>query len=329
MVPEIEVYSVDEAFLDLRGINNQNLSKLGEKISLKVRKGTGIPISVGISQTKTLAKVAASIAKRAPVSKGYFLLSGSDNITEALKHCPVGDIWGIGRKLSSFLAGNGIYTAFDFVNAPGEWIRTRLTITGFNTWRELRGESCISFEEMPGDKKQICTSRTFPVELSSIDDIYKAMSYFVSNGGEKLRRQRSVCNEIIIFLLTNVYKKTGSEHYRSIIVQTESPTDSTIELMKRVPPALEKIFREGTLYKKGGVILTGISKKSETAGTLFNSYDTARHDSLMECIDEINVKYGRGSIVPAAQGAKRFKTASTHLSKRYTTDWKDIITVKV
>lgn len=329
VVPQIEVYSVDEAFLDLREIKPDSLKKFGEGVAGKVMRDTGIPISIGISKTKTLAKVAASIAKRDFPSGGCFFLDGQEEITDALKNCPAGDIWGIGRRLSSFLAGNGIFTAYDLVNSPDDWIKSRLTITGLRTWRELRGESCISFEEMPTNKKQICTSRSFPVEISELDSVYKALSYFVSNCAEKLRKQKSVCNEMIIFLLTNVYKKTGSEQYRSIVVQTESPTDSTIELIKKVYPALEKIFREGTLYKKGGVILTGITRKEETAGDIFCSYNVSRHTSLMECMDGINVKYGKDSIINAAQGTRPFKTGSANLSKKYTTDWADIITVKV
>jgi len=327
-VPSIEVYSVDEAFLDLRGMNIPDIKKIGEKLSLRVRKNTGIPISVGISKTKTLAKVAARVAKKTLSENGCTFLQDEEMIISALKNCKAGDIWGIGRKLSSFLAGNRIFTAYDLINAPGDWVKRRLTITGHRTWRELRGESCILFEEMPSEKKQICTSRTFPLEITQIDELYKAFAFFVSNCAEKLRHQKSVCREIVLFLLTNVYKESSPDYYRSISVQLETPTDSTIELMKKVSVSLEKIFREGYSYKKGGVILSEISQKSETSGDLFSPYDSHRHSTLMCCLDDINVKYGKGSIVHAAQG-ERFRTGSTRLSKRYTTDWADIITVKV
>ncbi len=316
-VPNIEVYSVDEAFLDLRGNNIPDLKKFGEELSLRVRKNTGIPISVGISKTKTLAKIAARVAKKTPSENGCSFLQDQEQIISALKNCKAGDIWGIGRKISSFLAANRIFTAYDLIKAPGDWVKKRLTITGYRTWRELRGESCILFEEMPSEKKQICTSRTFPLEITKIDELYKAFAFFVSNCAEKLRHQKSVCREIVLFLLTNVYKESSPDYYRSISVQLETPSAS-----------LEKIFRDGYSYKKGGVILSEISQKSETSGDLFSPYDSHKHSTLMCCLDDINVKYGKGSIVHAAQGEK-FRTGSTRLSKRYTTDWADIITVKV
>ncbi len=327
-VPNIEIYSVDEAFLDLRGMNIPDLKKFGEKLSCKVKKNTGIPISVGISKTKTLAKIAARVAKKTPSENGCKVLQDQEMIVSALKNCKAGDIWGIGRKLSSFLGGNRIITAYDLINTPGEWVKKRLTITGYRTWRELRGESCILFEEMPSGKKQICTSRTFPREISQRDDLNKAFAFFVSNCAEKLRSQKSVCREIILFLLTNVYKDSSPEYYSSISVHLETPADSTIVLMKKVSPSLGKIFREGYNYKKGGVILSEISQKNETSGDLFSPYESNLHSTLMGCVDEINVKYGKGSILHASQG-ERFRTGSTRLSRKFTTDWADIITVKV
>jgi DNA polymerase V len=329
MTPDIEVYSVDEAFLDLRTLPAGSLKEHGDKIAWRVRKNTGIPVSIGISKTKTLAKVAARIAKRTSEQSNCCLLDGSEEIENALKNCPAEDIWGIGRRFSRFLKDNGILTAFDFINLPGNRVHSRMSITGYRTWKELRGESCILFENLSASQKQICTSRSFPREVSDQEELYKAFSFFTSACAEKLRRQRSVCRGVNIFLLTNLFRDYMTGHYKNVVIPFETPTDSTIELLKIVSSGLGKLFKEGCSYKKGGVILTEITRKEETPGEIFCGYDVDKHSSLMECVDDINKRYGKGSIVSAAQGTERFKTSSAHLSRRYTTDWADIITVKI
>ncbi len=328
-VPGIEIYSIDEAFLDFNGVNEVQLKRLGEEIAKNTYRNTGIPVSIGISHTKTLAKIASKLSKKYAGFKGSCLMYKDVDIKKVLKTYPIEDIWGIGRRHSKMLINNHINTALDFINSPPEWVRSKMSIVGLKTWKELRGEACITFEDSINEKKQICTSRSFSSELTNMEDLYQAVAYFTSSCSEKLRKQKSVCGQVQVFILTNYFKEDMPQQYQSMVVPLEVATDSTLELTKVSCRALEKIFKLGYGYKKAGVIFSRITKKVETSGSLFCEFDKEKHSHLMLALDEVNKKYGKNSIVTAAQGVESIKALSDHLSKRFTTNWDDIIEVKI
>ncbi|OFY45077.1 MAG: SOS mutagenesis and repair protein UmuC [Bacteroidetes bacterium GWF2_40_14] len=329
MVPAIEVYSIDEAFIDFSGVSTEKLKVMGEAISRVTRRDTGIPISMGISHTKTLAKIASRLSKKYPRLNNSCFLEKDSDIRKVLSTFPVEDVWGIGRRYAKMLRNNGINTALDFCNASPEWVKSKMSIVGLKTWKELHQESCITFEDSVDDKKQICTSRSFSKELSNIEDIYQAVSYFASNCSEKLRKQKGVCSQIQVFILTNYFREDMPQCYQSIVVPIETATDSTLQLVKISCRALEQIYNPLFSYKKAGVIFSQISKKEETTGNIFCDFEVAKHTNLMSALDDVNIKYGRNTLVMAAQGVEKIKAFSNHLSKRYTTSWDDIIEVKI
>ncbi len=329
MVPAIEVYSIDEAFIDFTGIGTSKLKYLGEEIARVTRKNTGIPISIGISHTKTLAKIASNLCKRYPRLNNSCFLEKDADIKKVISTLPVDDVWGIGRRYAKMLKGNGINTALDFTLASPEWVKSKMSIVGLKTWKELHKEPSITLEDPVDGKKQICTSRSFSKELSDIEDLYQAVSYFASNCSEKLRKQRGVCSQIQVFILTNYFREDMPQCYQSIVVPLETASDSTLELVKVSCRALEKIYNPMFSYKKAGVIFSQISKKEETTGNIFCDFDVLKHSNLMSALDDVNAKYGRNTLVTAAQGTEKIKALSSHLSKRYTTSWDDIIEVKI
>ena len=328
-VPSTEVYSIDEAFLDFTGINEELIPDLGRTLAYTVRKHTGIPVSIGISKTKTLAKIASKLCKKYPKLQNSCFMYDDRDINKVLKTFPINDVWGIGRRYAKMLNENGVSTALEFTNLSPDWVRKKMSIVGLKTWKELRGESCVEFAEIIEDKQQICTSRSFASNIGDLEELCKSVAYFASSCAEKLRKQRSVCGSLTVFILTNFHRADMPQHHQSIVIPLENHTDSTIELIRHACSGLLKIYRKGYLYKKAGVILSDITPKAETPASLFCETDTIKHDKIMKVMDEINMSYGRASIVTAAQGVDRFKANQEHLSAKYTTDWNDILKVKV
>ncbi|MEA5006042.1 MAG: Y-family DNA polymerase [Rikenellaceae bacterium] len=328
-VPSIEIYSIDEAFLYLNGMENISLKLFGEELVRKVGRNTGIPISIGISHTKTLAKIASKFAKKYPRLKGACFMEDEHDIKKALKSYPISDVWGIGREYAKMLNNNKINTAFDFTMASPQWIKTKMSVVGLKTWKELRCEPSIDFEESINDKKQICTSRSFSKELSSMDELSQAVASFATTCAAALRRQHSVCGSLHVFILTNPYKEVSPNYYRSVIVPLDSATDSTLEIVKGAISGLTKIYRKDYSYKKAGVILLDITRKESTPADMFCGYDSQKHSALMDTIDKLNARYGNNTLVTATQGVSGIKANSNHLSRRYTTCWDDIIEVKI
>lgn len=327
--PAIEVYSIDEAFLNFSGISINNLQNLGDSVVKAVKKNTGIPLSLGISKTKTLAKVASKLCKKFPKLNGVCVMIKEDDIIKVLKKFPIEDVWGIGRRYSKKLISIGVKTAYDFTKLSPLWIRANMSIVGVKTWKELNGESCIEFEENVSDKKQICTSRSFSKHFEDLEELYKSVAHFTSVSAEKLRRQKCVAGQIQVFILTNAFREDLPQYYQSIVVPLENHTDSTLELVKFACKALSKIYKPGYKYKKAGVILTDISRKSETPGSLFCETDLIKHQNLMSTIDRLNNQFGKHFVKLAAEGVDGIKANRNMLSPKYTTSWDDIIEVKV
>lgn len=329
MVPAAEVYSIDEAFLDLRGFAPDELEELGRRISRTVRHDTGIPVSIGMAPTKTLAKIASKLCKQYPKLQGSCLMHRPGDIEKVLRRFPAGDVWGIGRRHDAMLQAAGITTAWDFTQQSETWVRHRMGITGLRTWKELQGTACIDFETAPPAKQQITVSRSFAHELSEYEAVHTAVSNFAAMCAEKLRRQQSVCGELTVFILTNRHRENLPQYYDSATLHVAVPTDDSLQLISLARQALDRIFRKGYGYKKAGVILSDIAAKNGIQTDLFDPVDRSRQARLMSILDETNRVFGRNKVVVASQGFEPLQMNRQHLSLRYTTDWADIIRVKV
>lgn len=327
--PLTEVYSVDESFISLDGIPIDTLDELGHTISRTVRRYTGIPVSVGIAPTKTLAKIASKLCKKYPKLKGCCLMYLPADIEKVLRKFPIGDVWGIGRKHGKMLQGVGVATAYDFTQLTSEWVRSRMGITGLRMWKELRGEACYDLEPVTPAKQQICTSRSFAKEQYELEELRTAVATFTTSCAEKLRKQKSVCGELILFIYTNRHRADQPQSYESRIVRFEVPTDSTLELAHGAMEALRQIFRHGYGYKKAGVILSDIAPNTGVQSALFDTVDREKHSRLMNAVDTLNQRQGSGTVVVAAAGFESVKMNREHLSPRYTTCLDELPIVKV
>jgi len=328
--PDIEVYSIDEAFMSLDGFDAKyDLTQYARKIKYTVEKWTGLPVSIGLGTTKTLAKLANDVAKKTPEHKGVFNLYNNPQFDEILKKVPVSDIWGIGGRYAKLLIGNGISTAYQLKCAPDIWIKKYMKITGLFTVRELRGEACISLAEVEQSKKGILCSRSFGRHVESIEDLSEAVSTYATRAGEKLRAQDSVASFISVFLSTNPY--TDTAQYSNIASsELPSPTASTPELIKHALMNLRRIYRPGFIYKKAGVYLTGIQNADAVQLNIFKPQSEAsKNEGLMRAIDKINRSFGRDTVKFASSGITQgWGMRQLRKSPRYTTQWSDIPVVK-
>lgn len=329
LFPSIEVYSIDEAFINLTGINERDVKKIVESATLSVRKDIGIPISLGVSHTKTLSKISAKLCKKYPRLNNWCVMLARNDIDKVLKSFPVEDIWGIGRQYSKMLYGNNIKTAFEFTQCSAEWVKMKMSIVGVKTLNELKGIPTFEFEDNLLEKKQICTSRSFSNDVYEHEQVVMAVAKFAASCAEKLRKQRGVAGRVTVFALTNPFKNSVPQDYRSVVAHFETPADSTFDIVQLSCKAVRSILKKGYGYKKAGVILSEISRKDETPGNIFCERDVAAHSRLMKTLDEMNCRYGRDTLYPASQGVEKIKYNMNLLSPRYTTDWNDIIKVKI
>ena len=324
LAPEIEVYSIDEAFLNLEGI--QDLQTLGSKIVRQVTRGTGIPVSAGIASTKTLAKVANKFAKKYPAYNRLCIIDTEEKREKALKLFEIGDVWGIGRRQAAKLEKQGVKTAYDFTQLPGSWVRKNMTVTGERTWKELRGISCIDMETAPPNKKQICTSRSFGKMVEDIDTMSEAIATHASTCAKKLRQQKSYAMSLLVFIHTNNFREDLPQYWKNTIIKLPVPTSDTLEIVHYALEGLKSIFMPGYQYKKAGVIITEIVTSAQLG--LFDTVDREKREKLMQVIDKVNGEH-RHLVKLAVQGNGRdWKLKQEQLSKRYTTDINEVLTIK-
>ncbi|MCZ2129894.1 MAG: Y-family DNA polymerase [Bacteroidia bacterium] len=327
--PEMEIYSIDECFLKLKGFDFFNLQAYGEDMRCKVTKWTGIPISVGIAPTKALAKVANRIAKKYPTeTKGTYIIDSEEKRIKALKWLKIEDVWGIGRQHSKRLNAVGVKTAFDFTQLDDEFVKKQMSIVGLRLKLDLQGIPTLDLEEMQ-IKKNIATTRSFETNYTEYEQLAERVSTFASSCAEKLRKQNSCCNSLMVFIHTNGHRKDLQQYSRNIIIKLPYPTNSSIELAKFATQALQKIFKQGYAYKKAGVIVQDFSQADSLQQTLFENRDK-RHIPLMQAIDKLNLLFGQQKIRLASQDTKRvWKMKQQKLSPRYTTNLNDIITINL
>ncbi len=329
MAPEIEIYSIDEAFLDLSGIPTEQLSRLAKKIREKVFRWTGIPVSVGIAPTKTLAKIANHLAKSDPNCKGVLNLMNHPEKDRLLQGFPVGEIWGIGEKYEAFFKRSSIFTASDLKNADENRIKEHLGVVGQRLVLELREIVCYPINQNPETKKEITTSRSFGHPVESYEDLEQATISYVSKVAIKLRRQKSLAQSLLIFIMTNKYAQ-GPKYVNYKIVRLPVPSSQTQELIHYALIALKQLYRKGYLYKKTGIVVSEVIPEAGIQTGLWDDANREKNSKLMAVIDKINKKSGSGQIKFAVQGSdENWKMRQENLSPHFTTKWSDILVVDV
>jgi DNA polymerase V len=326
-VPEIEIYSIDEAFLDLTQHKNQNLTDFAIKLKKIVRQWTGIPVSIGIAPTKTLAKVANHIAKRSAENSGVLVLSGDRQIKQVLENFPVENLWGIGIQYGRFLRKNGILTALQLRDAPDHWVKKHLTVTGLRIKYELQGISCLSLEMAPPPKKGIGCSRTFREAVESKEALREAISTFAARCGEKLRRQNSYSKVVSVYIRTSPFQK--GYYCNCKVAELPVATNHTPDLIRYALKTLEIIYKPNCQYKKAGVFVTDIIPATHIQPDLFHAVNREKQHKLMGVIDALNRSIGRDTITFAVQGINgKWKLRQERLSPRYTTQWEDLLIIR-
>ncbi|WP_317614920.1 Y-family DNA polymerase [Apibacter adventoris] len=327
---EVEIYSIDESFLNFRGFENYDLQSHCLEMRNYILKGVGIPTSVGIAPTQTLAKVANKIAKKYPEqTKSVYWLDSQEKIEKALKWLDIKDIWGIGRRLNKRFKEKGIVKAWELIHLPDSYIRQEMGIIGIRLIRELKGIPQLELK-MPTKKKSIATTRTLDVKTNSIDSLKERIATFAIKCAERLRAQQSCCNWVTVFLHTNYFRNDLSQYHPSFTYTLPTPSNSSIELVKAAHKVLNQIYRKGYYYKKAGVIVSGIIPETERQTSLFEEDTFLKHRPIMQAMDILNRKYFNDKVKLGCQDLKTtWKMKQSFLSKRFSTHIKDIICVKV
>ncbi len=323
----IEIYSIDEAFMDF-----SDIGACEEKAILlraKVKQWTGIPISIGIAKTKVLAKLANHIAKKHCVN-GVFVLEGEDLLRRALNYFPVEDIWGVGSKTAKFLNQRGIKTALQLAHSDESWIKRNLSISGLKLVKELKGIPCFPLNDTPPPKKNICTSRSFGSEVNSLSELKESVSSFASMCASKLRRQKSVAKRVSVFIYTNPFKLNRKQYNGYQVLELPTATNDTLEIVQIALKGLKLIYREDCIYKKAGVIVHLTSPESQLQLSIFDKIDRLKRKNLMTAYDNINDRMGADTVRLTVQGQDRkWKMKQEQLSPCYTTRMTEILEVNI
>ena len=328
--PAVEVYSIDEAFLDLRGISNIDFDKYAKLISAQCWKMTSIPVSVGIAPTKTLAKIASKLCKQYPKLKGGCYMHRPQDIEKVLRKFPIEDVWGIGRRSSAKLHARYIKTAYDFTQLPEAAVQNMMGITGVRTWKELHGIPCIEFEDGFESKQSICVSRSFSTEIYDLKELQEQIANFASSMAEKLRKQHSVTSEMAVFAYTNRFKENLPQTHASSLVSFNTPTSEHRTIITSAVQAAKELYRNGYGYKKAGVIATHILDQGNMMHSLFEDTEAVEKEKkITTALDSIKRAYGDGAIRLAIQGSGHIRSSSEKQSPHYTTQWCDLPKVSV
>lgn len=330
-VPAIELYSIDEAFLDMSALTHTDLMQLGMAIRKTVMQNLGLPVSVGIAPTKTLAKMANRFSKKNKTQVGVFYAANNTLIAEMLEQTQVEDVWGIGRQHALFLHKHGVHTAKQFTLVHADWIRDHLSVVGLRIWHELKGLSGIAWESEPAPRKNICTSRSFGTLTSDESIVREAVANHAASCAAKLRRQQSVCREVNVFISTNPHKLQDRQYRHSITIQCSTPTNLTREIIGYALKGLEIIFNnDGYRYMKCGVTVLGLIPENTVQRNLFDETDRRRESILSKAVDNVNGSMGSGTVRMAVQRFdKRYRLRADRLSRKYTTDVNEILKVRI
>ena len=309
---KIEIYSIDEAFIDLSHIKDENIEDYGKKIRERVLKWTGIPTSVGISCTKTLSKVANHVAKKNKT--GVIFLK--DNIDDVLKNFDISDIWGVGRQLSKLYIKNGINNAYKLKNISNSWVKKSTNVLGAKTVMELRGIPCINLETEETKRKSCCVSRSFGRKIESLNKLKESITTHCLNAAEKIRNDNQTTRSITVFIRTSPFDKNRKYYSNSLTIDLPVATNNSLELVKVAIEGLKKIYKYGYFYQKAGVILSKLSEAGEKNLNLLTPILENKSQTLMKAIDVTNAKYGRNVISVAQAGINNsWKMRREHSSK--------------
>jgi DNA polymerase V len=326
--PRQEIYSIDESFLLVGGI--QNFADTAKVLKARVRQSLGLPVCVGIAPSKTLAKLSNSVAKSTKRFEGVFDYSALSKAKQSqlLNAIPVSDIWGIGRKLSERLRTMGIVTAFDLRDSDASEMEKLFSVVMKRTILELRGISCISIENMGEARKQILSSRSFGRSVQTLAELEEAVALYATKACEKLRRDESVASEVQVYVRTSPY--AADRFADSSVIKLTAATDDTITLVKSAIEALRTIYQPGHIYQKAGVTLSKVSPKAGRQISLFEQAGTGvRSEKMMKALDAANAKWGRGTIFLAAEGIEKpWQVKSEFRSPAYTSNWNELPVVK-
>ena len=329
LAPKVEVYSIDEAFLDLTGISHcMNLEEFGRTCQKQIMQYTGMPVRVGIGPTKTLAKAASYGAKRYPTTQGVLDITDLYRREKLMTLMPVNEIWGVGRRLNKRLISQKVLTTFDLINMNIEQARKQFSIMLVNTIRELKGESCIPLDSAPSPKKQIVVSRTFSTRVTELDYLEEAVSDYAARAAEKLRKEGKTCKMLSVFIRTNPFRKQDIQHREIRSFSMLYPTNDTRDLIKHAKLLLKDLYKEGFNYNKAGIMLNNFFDETTYQLDLFKKKDRNSKDfKMMALLDQVN-KSSLGQISFLAQGIKKEWSMKRQLqSPRYTTSLKDVLVV--
>lgn len=329
-VPKIEIYSIDEAYLCVDGIDKKKLEVLCPELVRRIRKWVGIPVSIGIASTKTLAKVANHFAKKYPGYKGVCRIVTEEQRVKALKLTPIGDVWGIGRRVAPRLLAMGLTTAFDYVSMPQDWVYKNLGLGGLRVWNELNGKESVE-EERDEARQSICTSRSFAETITDIHELSARVSDFAAKCAEKLRHDGTAAYCINTFLYTNRFREDKPQDFPDATIRLDMPASSTQEVVSAALKALKLIWKPGFEYKKAGVVVFDIVNRDERQLTLFetDSAKKEKQDVLSQVMDNVNVSSGQNVLRVATQRSGHYADGirREHASRLFSTDWDSIIEI--
>ncbi len=327
--PQMEIYSIDEAFLDLSSVNNENLLEHGYKIRKTILKWTGIPTSIGIATTKTLSKAANYIAKKE--KSGVIDLVNSKQVDKLLSEIKINNVWGVGRQLTKFYIKNGINTAYDLKKIHNGWIKKNTNVFGSRTAMELRGFPCISLEPHEEKRKNCCVSRSFGKKVTKLEELSEAITAHSLNAAEKIRLEKQTVKKITVFIRTSPFLNKKNYYANSKSVDLAIKTNDSIELIKQALVVLKNIYRKGYRYQKAGIILSGLEDVNSYDKNLLSAVrNEKKREKLMKAIDYANAKYGRHSLSIAQAGLKKiWSSKKQHYSKIDTASFRLLPTVRI
>ncbi len=330
--PNLEVYSIDEAFLNFDGMNIEDYHNYGIQMKARIQKWVGIPVCIGFAETKALSKVANKIAKKFQErTSGVYVIDSDEKRIKALKWTKIEDVWGIGRQQEKKVKLRNIFTAYDFTLPQHEaWIKKEMGIIGMRLKYELEGKSVLDLEPIPDQKKSIATTRSFPKQISEFDDLRERVSTFASVCAEKLRKQNSCCHTIIVMLVVDKHTVQTSKYYFNMAITLPFASNSTLTISNTAIDMLKQLHKgnEHLKFKKAGVIVTSLVDEDKKQFQLFDE-ENPKHLALMQTMDKLNKKIGDKKVKLATQNLNlTWNMKQNHLSKKYTTNFKDILEIK-
>ena len=325
LLPSVERYSIDEAFADLSGLSRERIVEICHFVRNRVQRHTGIQVSIGVAQTKTLSKVANRLAKRKPDLDGVCVGTVNESFANILEKTETKDIWGIGRKISKKLTKFGIYNAKDLRDSDLLWIKKQFSVVLMRTVLELRGERCLNLEEAEESRKSLMCGRAFGKPLKELEDIRPALTHFVQNAVTRLWKYKRKTSAVTVYLSTNRFRKNIGQRNATVSVEVEA-TDDLIKLTNAAQRVLEKAFKYGFEYHKVGILLHDLVSVKNSPISLFEmELGSQKYTELMRVVEKINTKFGRYTVTSASSnGSSDWRARSKFRSPAFTTCWSEL-----